>query len=119
VDCGGVSGDGRLQSIFNREPQPFSASPRSGPEKEAHIMNITYAHRLALGVTLVATLAGSLALAGTSASGSTATPAGTSISMRTGQRTTPNGCILLNGGDYNACNVGNSGRGDLPYKPVK
>jgi roadblock/LC7 domain-containing protein len=31
---------------------------------------------------------------------------------------TPNDCIRLNGGDYNACNVGNSGRGDLPYQPV-
>jgi hypothetical protein len=31
---------------------------------------------------------------------------------------TPNQCIALNGGDYNACNVGNSGRGDLPYAPV-
>jgi hypothetical protein len=31
---------------------------------------------------------------------------------------TPNSCITLNGGDYNACNVGNSGRGDLPYQPV-
>jgi hypothetical protein len=31
---------------------------------------------------------------------------------------TPNSCIALNQGDWNACNVGNSGRGDLPYKPV-
>jgi hypothetical protein len=31
---------------------------------------------------------------------------------------TPNRCIQVNGGDYNACNVGNSGRGDLPYRPV-
>jgi Ni,Fe-hydrogenase III small subunit len=31
---------------------------------------------------------------------------------------TPNSCITVNGGDYNACNVGNSGRGDLPYGPV-
>lgn len=31
---------------------------------------------------------------------------------------TPNECIRANGGDYNACNVGNSGRGDLPYRPV-
>jgi hypothetical protein len=31
---------------------------------------------------------------------------------------TPNDCIRLNGGDYNACNVGNSGRGDLPYRHV-
>jgi hypothetical protein len=34
------------------------------------------------------------------------------------QPSTPNQCILLNHGDFNACNVGNSGRGDLPYKPV-
>jgi hypothetical protein len=27
---------------------------------------------------------------------------------------------VLNGGDWNACNVGNSGRGDLPYQtPVR
>jgi hypothetical protein len=32
--------------------------------------------------------------------------------------TTPNSCIELNHGDYNACNVGNSGRGDLPYRLV-
>jgi hypothetical protein len=31
---------------------------------------------------------------------------------------TPNTCIERNQGDWNACNVGNSGRGDLPYKPV-
>ena len=30
---------------------------------------------------------------------------------------TPNACITVNGGDWNACNVGNSGRGDLPYQP--
>ena len=36
-----------------------------------------------------------------------------------GQASTPNGCIVLNGGDYNACNVGNSGRGDLPYGRVR
>jgi hypothetical protein len=30
---------------------------------------------------------------------------------------TPNACITVNGGDWNACNVGNSGRGDLPYAP--
>jgi hypothetical protein len=32
-------------------------------------------------------------------------------------RVTPNTCIKLNHGDFNACNVGNSGRGDLPYRP--
>ncbi len=34
------------------------------------------------------------------------------------QPTTPNQCILVNQGDYNACNVGNSGGGDLPYHRV-
>jgi hypothetical protein len=28
---------------------------------------------------------------------------------------TPSACIVMNGGDFKACNVGNSGRGDLPY----
>ena len=28
----------------------------------------------------------------------------------------PDACITVNGGDWNACNVGNSGRGDLPYR---
>ncbi len=32
--------------------------------------------------------------------------------------TTPNACIELNQGDWNACNVGNSGRGDLPYRVI-
>lgn len=31
---------------------------------------------------------------------------------------TPDDCIRVNGGDFNACNVGNSGRGDLPYRPA-
>jgi hypothetical protein len=31
---------------------------------------------------------------------------------------TPNSCIALNQGDWNACNVGNSGRGDLPYASI-
>jgi roadblock/LC7 domain-containing protein len=31
---------------------------------------------------------------------------------------TPSQCIRLNGGDYNACNVGNDGSGDKPYLPV-
>jgi hypothetical protein len=31
------------------------------------------------------------------------------------ETSTPNDCIAMNGGDFKACNVGNSGRGDLPY----
>ncbi len=34
------------------------------------------------------------------------------------QAATPNSCIRLNHGDFNACNVANSGRGDLPYRPI-
>ncbi|MDX6228901.1 MAG: hypothetical protein QOI76_2291 [Frankiales bacterium] len=30
---------------------------------------------------------------------------------------TPNSCIARNQGDWNACNVGNSGSGAAPYKP--
>jgi hypothetical protein len=32
---------------------------------------------------------------------------------------TPNGCIEVNGGDWNACNIGHSRRGDLPYLPLQ
>jgi hypothetical protein len=32
--------------------------------------------------------------------------------------TNPDTCIERNHGDWNACNVGNSGRGDRPYKPA-
>ena len=31
---------------------------------------------------------------------------------------TPDDCIRINGGDYNACNVGNSGAGNLPYRVI-
>ena len=31
---------------------------------------------------------------------------------------TPNTCIESNGGDWNPCNVGNSGGGDVPYQAV-
>ena len=52
------------------------------------------------------------ALAG--AAGNTPTPAPSGPASRSW---TPNDCIRLNHGDYQACNVGNSGRGDLPYRP--
>jgi hypothetical protein len=32
---------------------------------------------------------------------------------------TPDSCIEVNGGDWNPCNVGNSGRGDLAYLPIE
>ena len=30
---------------------------------------------------------------------------------------TPNACITVNGGDWNACNAANTGRADLPNQP--
>jgi hypothetical protein len=40
-----------------------------------------------------------------------------SVAAREGQQAaTPNSCIESNHGDFNACNVGNSGRGYLPYR---
>jgi hypothetical protein len=56
------------------------------------------------------------ALAASAAAGATFSAASGSTPSHT--PTTPNECITLNGGDYNACNVGNTGRGDLPYQPA-
>ena len=53
----------------------------------------------------------------TDAAANTARPAGPAVRHSVGM--TPDECIRINGGDYNACNVGNSGRGDLPYRPVR
>jgi hypothetical protein len=70
-------------------------------------MNTNHAKRIVVGAVLVAAAtSGGVAIAATTGSDSTHAPA------------TPDKCIRLNGGDYNACNVGNSGRGDLPYRPV-
>jgi hypothetical protein len=64
--------------------------------------------------TTLALASGGLA---SSPSGSTShRPAPTSAVSR--PASTPNRCIRLNAGDYNACNVGNSGRGDLPYRSL-
>lgn len=45
-------------------------------------------------------------------------PSLSAVSSPVSTPATPNSCIALNGGDYNACNVGNSGRGDLLYRHV-
>ena len=50
-------------------------------------------------------------LLGAGASMATATTA-------TPSRSTPDSCIELNHGDWNACGVGNGGAGNLPYKRV-
>ena len=69
----------------------------------------TRRHRARRGRLLAGALALTLA-GGTSVAAAAAGAAGSPA--------TPSQCIRLNGGDYNACNVGNSGRGDLPYRPV-
>jgi hypothetical protein len=50
---------------------------------------------------------------------SAATPAPAPTPNHTSGPATPNECILLNGGDFNACNVGHTGSGDQPYDVVK
>jgi hypothetical protein len=78
---------------------------RSGPDAgHRSVRHTRLRHRVVAAVA-------ALAAAGTAyATASAATP--------NRQPITPNQCIRLNGGDYNACNVGNSGRGDLPYRRV-
>jgi hypothetical protein len=45
--------------------------------------------------------------------------AGTGPASALPNQGSPNTCISMNGGDWNACDVGNAGRGDLPYVPVR
>ena len=54
---------------------------------------------------------GTALLLGAAVSMASATPT-------TPSRSTPDSCIELNQGDWNACNVGNSGAGNLPYRRV-
>jgi hypothetical protein len=72
-------------------------------------MNIKKAP-LAIGTMLAALSIGGGALAATTpwAAGAATHPA-----------QTPDQCIQLNGGDWNACNVGNSGTGERQYLPVR
>jgi hypothetical protein len=72
---------------------------------------VTHAKTLAIATAFATLAAGGIAAA-------TASPwqSGPGSPQPLGPPHTPNQCIRLNGGDYNACNVGNSGRGDLPYQ---
>jgi hypothetical protein len=45
-------------------------------------------------------------------------PAAASAAGASAKPATPNSCIELNHGDWNACNVGNSGAGNRPYRPI-
>lgn len=78
----------------------------------------TNAKRFIISATLVAAASTAAAIVPAASSGMGSRHGGTT-SNSTGSRSwTPNDCIRLNHGDFNACNVGNSGRGDLPYQPV-
>jgi roadblock/LC7 domain-containing protein len=63
--------------------------------------------RLVVATVLIAATGGGAAVAASAGTPST-TPAPYA----------PNRCIAINGGDWNACNVGNSGAGNLPYRVV-
>jgi hypothetical protein len=77
-------------------------------------MNTNHAKRYAIASGLIVAAATGAVLTATSSSGSAPKPNAPAVTSSW----TPNDCIHLNGGDYNACNVGNSGRGDLPYHVV-
>ena len=72
--------------------------------------------------TLVATVALSVFAAGGVAIATTETDGGHHSTTRSTTTKepwhTPNECIRINGGDFNACNVGNSGSGNGPYLPL-
>jgi hypothetical protein len=76
-------------------------------------MNTIRISTLAVTATLALASGG---LAASSSSNPSHRPAPTTAISRPGN--TPDECIRLNAGDYNACNVGNSGRGDLPYRSL-
>jgi hypothetical protein len=78
-------------------------------------MSNNHAKRYLITATLVAAATAGALLDSSPSSGSTPDPAGPA-STSTSRPWTPNDCIRLNQGDYNACNVGNSGRGDRPYQ---
>lgn len=78
----------------------------------------TNAKRLIITATLVAATSATAAIAPTLASGMSSRQDPARSGSTVVRTWTPNDCIRLNGGDFNACNVGNSGRGDLPYQPV-
>jgi hypothetical protein len=84
-------------------------SPSGAGRQTAHY---PYLRRLTVGVVAA------LAVAGTAYTAASASTPNHQPTRPNRQPTTPDQCIRLNGGDYNACNVGNSGRGDLPYQPV-
>jgi len=78
----------------------------------------TNAKRFIITAALVAASSATAAVLPTQASSMGNRHGGTRSSSTFHRGWTPNDCIRLNGGDFNACNVGSSGRGDLPYQSV-
>ncbi|HSS56073.1 MAG TPA: hypothetical protein VLK79_15610 [Gaiellales bacterium] len=62
------------------------------------------------------TRAAAVVAAGILAIGAAGTAAASTAAAASAE--SPNTCISMNGGDWNACNVGNAGRGDLAYVPL-
>jgi hypothetical protein len=94
-----------------RRPAVSAAAPPHPDRQHVHrtncrklAMHARYPRRIMITTVLAVCASSGIAVATASPPRSTAT--------------TPNACIIGNGGDYNACNIGNSGRGDLPYAPV-
>jgi roadblock/LC7 domain-containing protein len=78
-------------------------------------MDTSHHKKLAIAAVLVAGTSTGDAVAATTSSAPAPAPA---PGPATSTDWTPDDCIRLNGGDYNACNVGNSGAGNRPYRPV-
>jgi roadblock/LC7 domain-containing protein len=74
---------------------------------------VTYARKFAIAMAFA-----TLATSGIAAATASPWQPGPGSPHQPGPPHTPNQCIRLNGGDYNACNVGNSGAGNKPYEPV-
>ena len=56
-----------------------------------------------------------LAIGGTLAKAAKSGDQHTQLPRKVMQHLTPNDCIRMNGGDFNACNVGHTGAGNRPY----
>lgn len=78
-------------------------------------MNTTHVKQVVLVTVIVAGGASGIAVAAASGA-SQAAPASTPTGGHAMQHQTPSDCIQRNGGDWNACNVGHSGRGDAPFR---
>jgi hypothetical protein len=80
-------------------------------------MNASRIRRFVIAATIVGATSSGAVLASSAFADSPHRPAAPQHAPGSSQWT-PNDCVRMNQGDYIACNVGNSGRGDLPYHTV-